>query len=576
MPPCAGTTIDGKPCRRVLRAGAAVYCWQHATQDPAAAAPTATSVPGRMAPAVGKTAMESEGEGDLGSLVDAFAALDIHFARPLGDRDGAAGGRYVAQPRPSLDSVAAATVMPVPVPAAQSQSRPAVRPAPPSTLAPRRGRVGTPHRTGNGFIGGSSSGAGDMPKPTSTSIPTSIPMPKPRPVQRRRKKPSRKGMGLGFFCMFGRFDDDEDDDDDALVPRRRTMPPVSTTAQRREVPYAREQQRQWRHKANVNPPPAPSEWQWAEREARNSRQPVPKPHRSRLPPMVDEAPRHQLQHSIPASTSIPSPNPTPVSASASLLSWIPSHLPPETTAALLRELTVPVSDHDEPGFIYLCWVTPTSAVRPTRDAANSLLLGPETTTAPAGSDNHSRRHGRDARGNHPSRVSDVVRAVQPTGPRSGSSNSPRYAAAGTTIMLKIGRSSNVNRRMSQWTRQCAHNLTLVRVYPYPQPQSPPARMRRGWRSDACVGCNVHSQPDDDGGNAPAHIPASTVPYTHKVERLIHLELAMDRVHMAACEHCGRRHQEWFEVRADSTEMLRVDECIRRWLRWIISEKGKGN
>lgn len=57
-----------------------------------------------------------------------------------------------------------------------------------------------------------------------------------------------------------------------------------------------------------------------------------------------------------------------------------------------------------------------------------------------------------------------------------------------------------------------------------------------------------------------------VPYVKRVERLIHLELAEQRV-LKECEACGKEHREWFEVEASERGVRGVDECVRRWVGW---------
>jgi T5orf172 domain len=54
---------------------------------------------------------------------------------------------------------------------------------------------------------------------------------------------------------------------------------------------------------------------------------------------------------------------------------------------------------------------------------------------------------------------------------------------------------------------------------------------------------------------------------HKVERLIHLELAERRAQKDMCEQCGREHREWFEVEASKPGLKGVDEVVRRWVGW---------
>ncbi|KZF19142.1 DUF1766-domain-containing protein [Xylona heveae TC161] len=62
--------------------------------------------------------------------------------------------------------------------------------------------------------------------------------------------------------------------------------------------------------------------------------------------------------------------------------------------------------------------------------------------------------------------------------------------------------------------------------------------------------------------------SNKVPHAHRVERLIHIELGAQRVtNRGACAQCGREHREWFEVEASRDGLRRVDEVIRRWVRW---------
>jgi hypothetical protein len=59
-----------------------------------------------------------------------------------------------------------------------------------------------------------------------------------------------------------------------------------------------------------------------------------------------------------------------------------------------------------------------------------------------------------------------------------------------------------------------------------------------------------------------------VPHVHRVERLIHIELADLRVRdLGPCGECGKEHREWFEIEACKDALRRVDECVRRWVAW---------
>ena len=230
--------------------------------------------------------------------------------------------------------------------------------------------------------------------------------------------------------------------------------------------------------------------------------------------------------SRPPLSAIPSAS-TPISHTTShtqnLLSLIPRTLSPQTTSALLAELAKPVSTHDEEGWIYIFWLTPDSTASPDADAVSSLL----TSNTP------SRQR----------RASEVLKQASVDNRRK-------------PLLLKIGRASNVQRRMNEWTRQCGYNLSLVRFYPYvpssPLPSPMPSPGSRRQSSPGIVG----------GSSAVPH----KVPHAHKVERLIHLELAERRV-KKDCDACGKEHREWFEVEGTREGIKAIDEVVRRWIGW---------
>lgn len=116
--------------------------------------------------------------------------------------------------------------------------------------------------------------------------------------------------------------------------------------------------------------------------------------------------------------------------------------------------------------------------------------------------------------------------------------------------------------MNEWTRQCGYSLSLVRFYPYvssltptPSPQASPAGSRR----TSAQNVNSNRRASDAG-------VVRKVPTVMRVERMIHLELAEQRV-MKKCEACGKQHQEWFEVEATKDGVKKVDEVIKRWVEW---------
>ena len=225
----------------------------------------------------------------------------------------------------------------------------------------------------------------------------------------------------------------------------------------------------------------------------------------------------------------------PPSQTQDLLSLIPKSLNPQTTSALLSELAKPVSEHDEEGYIYIFWLTPNDTPSPDTTAVSSLLADP-SKPGPKGR-----------------RASDIPASTS-------AGNGGRKAKE--KILLKIGRASNVQRRMNEWTRQCGYALTLVRYYPYIPTSTSPA--------PSPLPSPSHRSPPPRSPIPPPPTPARhtvhKVPHAHKVERLIHLELGEKRVRRG-CNACGREHREWFEVEGSREGVRGVDEVVRRWVGW---------
>lgn len=254
----------------------------------------------------------------------------------------------------------------------------------------------------------------------------------------------------------------------------------------------------------------------------------------------------------------PKPHSERLSHTQTLLANIPPSLSPATTSALLAELAKPISPHDEPGYIYIFWLTPSGNSPPDPSAATSFFADDA-----AASPSHGHR-------------------------RQSASTAPAAPAAdgkGETILLKIGRASNVQRRMNQWTRQCGHDLSLVRFYPYfstssiqqqaPSPlPSPNRRPHSHTRPRASLPLSHPSSPSPSSATSSLRDQQpqpQRVPHAHKVERLIHIELADRRVRRD-CEACGKEHREWFEIDGTRAGVRDVDAVVRRWVRW---SEGKG-
>ncbi|KAI9816146.1 MAG: hypothetical protein M1826_001872 [Phylliscum demangeonii] len=170
-------------------------------------------------------------------------------------------------------------------------------------------------------------------------------------------------------------------------------------------------------------------------------------------------------------------------------------------SALVAELAKPVSSSDEVGYIYMFCLTDGTA----ESSPPSVL-------------NRSK-----------DRISSRTRVQELSIPESF----PASGDAKRSVLLKIGRTSNVFRRLNEWNRQCGYELTLLRFYPH---QS--------------------SRPT----------PPCKVMHVRRVERLIHLELAEKRV-TQACQACGQTHREWFSVEATSEGVRVVDRAITRWIDW---------
>jgi hypothetical protein len=171
------------------------------------------------------------------------------------------------------------------------------------------------------------------------------------------------------------------------------------------------------------------------------------------------------------------------------------------------------------------WLTPESVPAPPPAETASSLLAPPSRPSPG------RR-----------KTSDVLNTFASAVPNTQNKK---------TILLKIGRAQNVQRRLNQWTRQCGYNLSLIRYYPY--------------HSTTLSDTNVNELP-----RTPRKVPNA-----HKVERLIHIELNEKRAQGSGkCKVCGREHREWFEVAASRDGVKVVDEVVRRWVDWGERDAGR--
>ncbi|KAL0932694.1 uncharacterized protein CTRU02_211657 [Colletotrichum truncatum] len=237
-----------------------------------------------------------------------------------------------------------------------------------------------------------------------------------------------------------------------------------------------------------------------------------RPSNTHLSPPSNSRPRPSTSSHSRKSSNPASPQPLSQSQTAQYLSLIPPTTDPQTASALMAELARPYGSSEEPGYIYMFWIMPTSkkAGAPVNDA-RSLLTPP----SPARGGGRQRR------------TSDVVSSV---------ANASK-GSADNKMLIKIGRAANVQRRMQQWSRQCSYDVEVLRYYPY----IPGASQASG------------EQP-------------RMTPHVHRVERLIHIELSGMGLHAGpiSCDGCNQVHKEWFEVQTSKKGIGAVDEVIRRW------------
>lgn len=241
-----------------------------------------------------------------------------------------------------------------------------------------------------------------------------------------------------------------------------------------------------------------------------------------------ELPNQHKQQSQSTTPTRPSTRPAsktslPHAQTQSYLFNIPQHLDPATTSALLAELSKPFAKDDEAGYIYIFWLTPANDNSTPDDDVASTILDGELDYKDLNSTGQNQATPATRRAKQLNRYASVSRP-----------------ASVPKILLKIGRAQNVHRRMTQWTKQCNQNITLVRYYPH-------------YASAA-------ADPRSPGG--------VKMPHVNRVERLVHLELrGLGMGVSKTCEDCGREHREWFEVEASRAGLRGVDECVRRWVRW---------
>lgn len=204
---------------------------------------------------------------------------------------------------------------------------------------------------------------------------------------------------------------------------------------------------------------------------------------------------------------------------------IPLTLTEKTAQRLEQELAKPFSEGDEPGYIYIFKLS-------------NPLISPQPTPASTPNGTPSKSNGRS----HQRSASGAPREV---------AKDTESAQQEQRILLKIGRANNVQRRLHEWSTQCGYNLELVRYYPHISASSPGSTTPKA--TTKALNKEIGRK----------------VPNSHRIERLIHLELGDNPGNRPEikCDMCKRTHQEWFSVPATRAGLEGVDEVVKKWIEY---------
>ena len=144
------------------------------------------------------------------------------------------------------------------------------------------------------------------------------------------------------------------------------------------------------------------------------------------------------------------------------------------------------------------------------------------------------------------------------------SNFREQTASNRGVFYKVGRTQNLTRRLYQWSRSCPYYPLLVEFFPTP-PTSP---LRRSSSTSSLYSL---FRKDDESSSTPSRAETRIVKcaVTHRIERLIHLELEdrFGRVDISpqGCP-CGKVHKEWFRGGIDAEAgWQEVRDVIVRWI-----------
>ena len=178
------------------------------------------------------------------------------------------------------------------------------------------------------------------------------------------------------------------------------------------------------------------------------------------------------------------PGPDGLGVTVDLSQWLNPRLSPETHSLLTRELLKAPTETDSPGYIYAYRIS----------NREDLFSG--------------------FPGGYPASTVGALSTTSSTGMEKN--------------LFKVGRTDNVQRRLYQWSKQCAYEPILVEHFPSPHASSD---------------LNKPSQNKNPFNGRKAL-------YAKKLERLIHIELGevcSGREKIDQCL-CGKEHREWFCVK----------------------------
>ncbi|CAG8506928.1 5953_t:CDS:2 [Diversispora eburnea] len=109
-------------------------------------------------------------------------------------------------------------------------------------------------------------------------------------------------------------------------------------------------------------------------------------------------------------------------------------------------------------------------------------------------------------------------------------------------LVEVGRTSNVPRRLYQWSKHCGYTPQLIELFP-------DVNLSSSFSSQESMLDSIFGElslSNEESSEKLSKIIKCK--YTHRVERLIHIELSEKyRADVEICSGCGTIHQEWFKV-----------------------------